>query len=248
MRDDMYKVIVERPRRGSRDDLASEGRIFRNSEDRPGKLGIKSGHRHRKSLNENLAPLRRFLESQIGRPWNKVYSELSKGIDRRNTVQEHIYSHLEGFVAIHTTWIQDPGEKAVNGQCVRICSQIWTANRGRLADSHFQLYVHPLSGLLLRNRDYKSWGSRQRKYYQKLNQPPANCIVVSSSRELHCIQGLWYQIDFEAFPPDVAGEPVPVWDALEKRSVTSNAVTGTAAQRYVRFKRQISSKEVTALK
>ena len=28
-----------------------------------------------KSLNENLAPLRRYLVRQVDRPWNKVWSE-----------------------------------------------------------------------------------------------------------------------------------------------------------------------------
>ena len=27
-----------------------------------------------KVLNENLAPLRRYLEAQVGRPWDKIYS------------------------------------------------------------------------------------------------------------------------------------------------------------------------------
>src|SRR5438309_9686382 len=29
-----------------------------------------------KWLNENLAPLRRYLESNVGRPWSKVYAEI----------------------------------------------------------------------------------------------------------------------------------------------------------------------------
>jgi hypothetical protein len=29
----------------------------------------------RKQMNESLGPLRRYLERQVGRPWNKVYAE-----------------------------------------------------------------------------------------------------------------------------------------------------------------------------
>ena len=62
MRDDMSKVIVERPRWGSRMGTR-EGRRYRASEDVPGKIGMTQGYTTRKWLNENLAPLRRWLES-----------------------------------------------------------------------------------------------------------------------------------------------------------------------------------------
>jgi hypothetical protein len=84
---DMYKVIVELPRKGSRLTNASDGRIFRSTEEVTSKIGIKRGHLDRKYLNENLPPLRRFLASQVGRPWNKVYAELSrKGVLARRVV------------------------------------------------------------------------------------------------------------------------------------------------------------------
>lgn len=74
MRSDMAKVIVERPRRGwdgghkkPRGDLDSL----------PTKVGMKREIIGEKYLNENLSPLRRFLASQVGRPWNKVYADIS---------------------------------------------------------------------------------------------------------------------------------------------------------------------------
>src|ERR1700704_6226031 len=44
MRSDMFKVIVERPRKGSRVRWSSGDRRFLNSEDAPPKLGIRRGH------------------------------------------------------------------------------------------------------------------------------------------------------------------------------------------------------------
>jgi hypothetical protein len=52
-----------------------------------------------KMLNENLAPLRRFLERQIGRPWDKVYSEIAERLRVDSTVQQHVREHLRDFVA-----------------------------------------------------------------------------------------------------------------------------------------------------
>ena len=100
MREDMYKVIVERPRRGKEGDAIAAR--LRKDFDGPMRLGMRAGYGYR-SLNENLAPLRRYLQAQIGRPWNKVFSEICAGIDRRNTVQQHIHQHIRDFIAIMST-------------------------------------------------------------------------------------------------------------------------------------------------
>jgi hypothetical protein len=96
MREDMYKVIVERERRWkATDEVAAR---LRRDFDGPMRLGTRMGY-GRPSLNENLNPLRRYLHAQIGRPWNKVFSEICAHIDRRNTVQKHIHQHIRDFIA-----------------------------------------------------------------------------------------------------------------------------------------------------
>ena len=58
---------------------------------------MRRGQQHRgglKLLNENLAPLRRYLERQVGRPWDKVYSEIAEGLRVASTVQRHVRDHL----------------------------------------------------------------------------------------------------------------------------------------------------------
>ncbi|MDR3450780.1 MAG: hypothetical protein P4M15_13725 [Alphaproteobacteria bacterium] len=67
MREDMARVIVEHPRIKPRNNR--KGRRLK-SEDLPKHEGMRrcNGLRGgRKELNENLAPLRRYLESQVGR-------------------------------------------------------------------------------------------------------------------------------------------------------------------------------------
>src|SRR6185437_7346824 len=83
MRSDMYKVIVERPRSGKRTRPAALR--LRNDLDGPMRLGMRACYDYL-DLNENLQPLRRYLRAQLGRPWDKVYSEICARIDRRNTV------------------------------------------------------------------------------------------------------------------------------------------------------------------
>jgi hypothetical protein len=96
----MSRVIVERPRRGG--GWARKGRAV-PMEELPERQGLRRPYilsRNSKTLNDNLAPLRRYLERQVGRPWNKVYSEIAAHLRANSTVQQHVRDHLGDFVAI----------------------------------------------------------------------------------------------------------------------------------------------------
>ena len=78
MRSDMKKVVVERPRWGSRRRNEKFGAKLRYSpdhdyEDQPKKArGFESyGDGCGKYLTDVLSPLERFLRTNIGRPWDK---------------------------------------------------------------------------------------------------------------------------------------------------------------------------------
>jgi hypothetical protein len=106
VRSDMAKVIVERPRVGSRMRGESKGyaRSLRRigQEELPLREGMKRQHLGQpKYLNEHLGPLRRYLNSQVGRPWNKVFSEICAHIDRSSAVQDRVRNHVAEYVAIH---------------------------------------------------------------------------------------------------------------------------------------------------
>src|SRR5258708_4981364 len=96
MRSDMSKVIVERPRRGGGRDR--KGRPEREFEDTPSKQSMKRGHSDLKDLNENLAPLKRYLGRNVGRSWNKVFSEICENIRMDNAVQKHVRGHVFDYV------------------------------------------------------------------------------------------------------------------------------------------------------
>jgi hypothetical protein len=103
MRKDMTKVIVTRAR--ILEDVARKGRSVPD-EIQPKTIGLRRHVRERggfKVLNENLAPLRRYLEVQVGRPWDKVYSEIAANLRVSNTVQQHVRDHLKDFVNLHRT-------------------------------------------------------------------------------------------------------------------------------------------------
>ena len=150
MRSDMHELLVVRPRKGShwpngavRAARAAE-RAARSHDDwdalpRPqGRPGVGP----RKCLNENLAPLTRFLSRQVGRPWDAVFSELRAQLDMRSPIQLHIMEHLFQFVAVQV-------EQRLDGRWHRTTG--WAGGWPVRTDGrHF--YVDPRSGLLMRPR------------------------------------------------------------------------------------------------
>jgi len=112
LRRDMHKVIVERPRirpfraSGHEPTRVLRHRAKRDPEGAPalagmrrpfgGRFGLKA-----KVLNENLTPLRRFLEGSVGRRWDAVYSEIRARIHVSSAVQAHVLSHVRELVVEH---------------------------------------------------------------------------------------------------------------------------------------------------
>ncbi len=148
MRKDMAKVIVERGRIGDpvrrrrgRDAPLQDG------EGEPLRARVPRNPRETKNkrLNETLNPLRRYLKAQIGRPWNKVYSEIAANLRVSSTVQQHVRDHLDDFVAIRT--------RMANG--VVMASGRFGGERP-LSEDHRLMFVHPRTGLLKRNPHRKS--------------------------------------------------------------------------------------------
>ncbi len=113
MRNDLQHLLVERERFGSlKRSRKTALRLGADGEDCDGAFVIASwgrggyGYWDGKELNENLAPLRRFLEKSVGRSWNKIYSEIREQMDHRRATGLHILQHLKDMVQVH------PGEKA----------------------------------------------------------------------------------------------------------------------------------------
>ena len=187
MRSDMSKVIVERPRRGSR---------IRNHKSAltldPGRIEDdryidppRPRHSGEKSLNENLSPLRRYLESNVGRPWSKVYAEISATLDPRKATGLHILQHLRDFVSCNT-WIE--------GRTVMV-SRRW--GRGG-PEAVTGLYVHPVSGLLRRapDRKYVGWTK------------PVTELALDPNTVCRLVDEIWYCFEYAVRDPNAIAEVV----------------------------------------
>jgi hypothetical protein len=102
MRSDMFKVIVERPRTGG---SRAKTRLPRNKSFDEESICENESMRIRykrlgdwKQLNENLRPLQRFLAKNVGRPLDKVWSEICQGLNTNSTVQKHVLDHAIEYV------------------------------------------------------------------------------------------------------------------------------------------------------
>lgn len=183
MRWDMHKVIVERPRLGSSAPSRKTALRLRSSrlaaadagEDYDSGPRRASSGRSDKSLNENLAPLERYLRSQVGRPWAKVYGEVRQGVDTRSAIGLHVLQHVPDLVETDT--FLDRGQ---------VCALRW----GRPAPM-CGLYVHPVTGIL-RDADRSQ---RKRSVTQK-PEPEPDVVRVSEELEYRKLNGLWFRFRF----------------------------------------------------
>ncbi|MBI1339499.1 hypothetical protein GC169_04705 [bacterium] len=189
----MFKVIVERPRKGAGWRRKGRTRPLTDDDGAPYRAARPSDVAPRwtpgsKFLNENLAPLRRFIGSRTGRPWNKVHAEIAEHLNPRSTVQQHVLDHLTDIVVINT--------------CVRDGVVIGRSRFGAELpiDQHWADYfVHPKSGLLLRNPASRK--SRRARFRRTPDDVAARRRDLGPFRQAHRLRdGAWWDVVLEPVP------------------------------------------------
>lgn len=181
MRSDMAKIIVERPR--IKPWGAEKGKTKKvDLEDMPQHESMKKKYRHDiKQLNENLAPLRRYLNSKVGQPWDVVYSEICEHIKLNSAVQRHILEHLFSMIDTNT-YIGDDGH-------IYVRSGMGDFRVDEHYSSYRTLYVDPKTKTIKRvpKKDYP-------KYPQEIIR-----IDVSDKIQYHKINSIWYEAKIEKY-------------------------------------------------
>lgn len=181
MREDMWRVIIDRPRRGG-----DRGRKRRPVplEDLPKQEGMRRRHilsGDWKSQKDHLSPLRRYLERQVGRPWDKVYAEIAEHLRADCTVQQHLREHLDGFVAVK------PRRGVRN----------WMFSGNSMGLWYQPLYVDPKDGLLKRTDALPEVKALRRRRREPV--APSR-IALAPDRELRRIGGIWYELTLAPLP------------------------------------------------
>lgn len=185
MRSDMPKVIVERARVGGRE---GRGRAPNGSiEMLPLGESMRRAHVERKELNENLSPLRRYLRAQTGRPWDKVFADISLSLRSDSTVQQHVRDHLFDFVGVH---VMEAGGRLLASSPRRFREQPRPLDEG-----WFEFYVDPRTGILRVNLHRRSWRTRWRlAQRERAAEVQTRRRVVAPLIQLHKLRGCWFEV------------------------------------------------------
>jgi hypothetical protein len=193
MRPDMHHLLVERGHAGTGytrhqpKGWAARCR-FRNDEDDQRESFIEP--RRWPQFSENLAPLRRYLEAQVGRPWDKVYAEIRAHVNADTAVQYHILQHLYDRLMINV-WEDGEG---------RLWYRSWFGRTERL-DAAWRrpvLYVCPRSGLIRR--------TRQRTRQAAPVGRPDHLPATGDDHEYRELGGQWYEVRWTTTTQD--GKPI----------------------------------------
>jgi hypothetical protein len=233
----MHKVVVERPR-GGQGWAKKFPRPQMPFDDLPKYQGIKRPHEHRKWFTDLLGPLRRWLRSQVGRPWNDVYSEACAVIKPDSVVRAHIKTHLLDFV-LRDTFLRE-GEVwcfaryrwfGTNELQVSLLATRWTG-----------FYVHPATGALceIPPRRRARWRDKSTDELMRVQR------WVDDATLLCRLNGSWFECRMEAFPVRDIRHEGPLRFDLNTHRLLSRDDAKRLYGRAVRCvaKRQLSRREL----
>ena len=205
MRSDLNKQLCEHERYGSSNGFSEvrhnknfEADTYYTNEDREDSVGM-LGHsresmKHRyaitgrgKEFSENFAPLWGAIRKNVGRPWDKVYSDICKVFDKRSVINQHILLHLFDFVETKTYLNEN------NNVMIRM-------NYGSDTDLHGggEYYVHPRTGLLCKNKFYRNYKHAQRVRQEQHIKAQLEVIrKLDDATNLEKLDGVWYECKYE---------------------------------------------------
>lgn len=131
-----------------------------------------------KILGENLAPLYRFLKAQVGRPWDKVYSEIREQVRFDSATQLHILQHMKSYVNGLEDFLEEQ-----NGRIFRV--SYGTFNELRKDE----LFVNPKTKLLCK------YDKEPLSYRKIIKDEDAKKI---DERTYYCkIDGIWHEVVYD---------------------------------------------------
>lgn len=234
MRADMAKVLIEDARTQSAERSRKWGKRLKydpdsDYDDEPKKIKSSRywqyGYNHKNSTDV-LGPLKGFLKSRVGQPWDDVYSEICRNLDRRSVTGLHVFTHLWQFVDLNC-WIGAKTGKVY-------CNGKW----GHSQPTDF--YVHPWTGVLCEvpRRSRQFWRKNRTK------RDPVKFIPINDSgysgTAYQNLEGIWYYTEW----------------AKEEREATYNSYSrlvgrnpwSVKEEMLILKKRQLSKKELRDLK
>lgn len=204
MRADLPQLLTERPRRGS----SATYRSIRNrnspryaeEDELASTQGMRRPHllaNCEKETSDYLAPMRRFLNAQVGRRWDDIYAEICRECRVTSTVQAHVRLHIGSFVICRPIRLRDGQLADTNGRPLRKFRR------------HDLLYVCPATGLLSRVADLPqaqtARAGRSGSRADPLQTRHPTAFWLAADRELRRVGDIWQIVKHAPLPPSVPG-------------------------------------------
>lgn len=175
-----------------------------------------------KYLSDHLGPLRRFLRSKVGQPWNEVYSQLCQRLDPSTMAGKHVIDHVWDYVERHV--------EIIDGGVYR---KPYRGYRRQLDAYHRdRFYIHPETGILC--------AVEKVPRMQESKQKQTDIVIIDNYHQYHKINEIWYLITFEDFPPPPTYYVTDVIQGIINRS----AAMYRGRMIYAAKKQQCNKKEI----
>lgn len=225
----LSEIVIERPRGGMRISLKKR-QGFKKELHRITEEATEDGlfnpylikpRNKSKYLSDHLGPLRRFLRSKVGQPWDDVYSELCQRLDTSTMAGQHVLGHVWDFVERYVEIIDG---KVCRKNYQRYRFWLYESNRDRF-------YIHPETGILCAVKKVP------RK--QKRKQQEKDVVIIDNYHQYRKINDIWYLITFADFPPGTDH----VQDVL-KGLIHCSALAYGDHRIYAASKKQCNKKEI----
>ncbi len=241
MKEFFGKQVIERPRSGSSAPgykIRQYGKIVLTEDGPeyfgPTKIKMHMGSTPRRTWDDDknftdvLGPIKGYLRSSCGRPWDDVFSEISKMLGSAGYALGHIITdHIN--VATNT-WMGASG-------------QIYYEHNGTQPIGGYRgdFYVHPWTGILCKAPPQRSYHRSHPTYvpqvYGEKPKEEIPTVAISETSEYAKFTGIWYYTEF-------------VWDekVTEHTRYDGRKYTETEKTKRYTWKRQLGKKDLRDLK
>lgn len=219
------KIIVERPRKGKIKTPKSAKKYQQTYDDEFSSNEPKCRFKTKYKSDDNLTPLKRFLFSRVGQPWNDVYSELCRRFDKRTLTGYHLFEHLESLVVRHVEFIEGiPLEKCRSGY-----------PNSRFLGNYGWFYVHPETGILSAFKFLTK--SQRKKQIERLK--------LDEYHQYIKLENVWYLVTFTEFSSGNKFSQTKIFDVLIQEKLDYWTMCHQYhRQNYAIHKRHCTKKEI----
>lgn len=250
MRSDMGKVITERERGGSGAKSMKHGAAVRweghdhGYDEQPKRAKISArgqyGYEH-KTFTDVLGPIKGFIRKNVGKPWNKIYSEICKVLDKRKVTHAHVIDHIYQWVGLTVVYCSDGYWREPDNITCRLEDDGTLTYFGSAPD----YFVHPRTGILTNNKARESKRAQQAKWSAKKADP--DFIKINELSAYKRIDSIWYKCQIR----DASKQEIELHkftSSLQYTDMKSRVFVHGRESYYIEDKKQLGKKELKKLR